>query len=227
MKTKIFYDGVNIKDHIDDVDGVTTNTSYIADAGITDYNKFIDVSLTAVGGKPISFQVTARTLSGIEKQARFLNSLGKNIYIKIPILLPDETSTSSLIKKLSDEGFMVNVTCIHTLKQIEEAAGAVNKGVPSIVSVFAGGISDSGNYPEKFISKAVELTCDYNSDVLWAGCQRVLSIVEAQDLGCGIVTVPDSIMRKRNRMGIPVHNTSLAKSRLFFDDGDKLHLQID
>ena len=221
---KIFYDGVNIAKYIDEVDGVTTNTSYIAQAGITDYNKFIDECLNIVGDKPISFQVTERNLEGIEKQARFLSALGNNVYVKIPILLPDKISTSSLIKKLSDEGIKINVTCIHTISQIEEAVEAVNKNVPSIISVFAGGISDSGTYPEEFISKAVELTEDYNSDVLWAGCQRVLSIVESDDLGCGIVTVPDGIMRKRNRIGVSVYETSVKKSNLFFSDGDKLIL---
>ena len=154
MKCKIFYDGVNIKKYIDEVDWVTTNTSYIAEAGITDYNKFIDESLEIVGGKSISFQVTERTLDGIEKQARILSGKGDNVYVKIPILLPDETSTTSLIKKLADEGMKINVTCIHTFEQIKAAVDAVNKNVPSIISVFVGGISDSGRYPEKYIKRA-------------------------------------------------------------------------
>ena len=226
MKTKIFYDGVNIKKYINEVDGVTTNTSYIAEAGVTDYNKFIDDCLEIVGDKPISFQVTSRAPCGIEEQARFLINKGDNVYVKIPILLPDGASTSSLIKKLSDEGFKINVTCIHTLAQVEEAVGAINKDTPSIISVFAGGISDSGNYPEEFIARAVELTTNYNADVLWAGCQRVLSIIEADDIGCGIVTVPDSIMRKRNRIGTSVYDASVNKSNLFFNDGDKLKLKV-
>lgn len=225
-KCKIFYDGVNIKDYIDQVEGVTTNTSFLAAAGIIDYNTFITESLQAVGTKPISFQVTERTLEGIEAQARFFTSLGDNVYVKIPIILPNETSTSILIKKLSDEGIKVNVTCIHTIPQIEEAISSINPKTPSIISVFSGGISDSGTYPENFITHAVELTQNYNSDVLWAGCQRVLSIIEAEDLGCGIVTVPDSIMRKRNRIGISVYDTSVKKSQTFFNDGDSLILNI-
>ena len=226
MKCKIFYDGVNIAKYINQVVGVTTNTSYIAEAGITDYNKFIDESLELVGGKSISFQVTERTLSGIEKQARFLSSKGDNVYVKIPILLPDETSTTSLIKKLTGEGIKINVTCIHTFEQIKAAVDAVNLKVPSIISVFVGGISDSGRYPEEYIRRAVELTEGYDSDVLWAGCQRVLSILEAEHLGCGIVTVPDGIMRKRDRIGISDYDTSVNKSNLFFNDGDKLNLEI-
>ena len=225
-KCKIFYDGVNIAKYIDEVDGVTTNTSFIAEANITDYNKFIDESLKIVKEKPISFQITERTLKGIEKQARFLSSKGDNVYVKIPILLPDETSTSDLIHKLSNEGIKINVTCIHTFSQIEEAISSINKNTPSIISVFCGGISDSGVYPEEYIKLAVKLTKNYNADVLWAGCQRILSIIESNDLNCGIVTVPDGIMRKRNRIGISVYDTSVKKSNLFFNDGDKLNLKL-
>ena len=71
MKTKIYYDGVNIKEFIDQVDGVTTNTSYIASAGITDYNKFIDESIEAAKGKPISFQVTETDMDSIINQAKY------------------------------------------------------------------------------------------------------------------------------------------------------------
>ena len=226
MKTKIYYDGVNIQDFIEEVDGVTTNTSYIADAGINDYNKFIDETLQIVGDKPVSFQVTARTLEEIEAQAAFLTSKAKNIFVKIPILLPDKISTAPLIKKLCGEGVKVNVTCIHTFDQIKEAVDAIDKNIASIVSVFSGGISDSGVYPEEHIKMAVHLTEGYNCDVLWAGCQRSLSILEAQDLGCGIVTVPDSIMRKRARIGISLYDTSVNKSALFFNDGDKISLNI-
>ena len=61
LKFKIYYDGVNIKKYLDKVDGVTTNTSYIAGAKITDYNKFIKKSMKVIKNKPISFQVTDRT----------------------------------------------------------------------------------------------------------------------------------------------------------------------
>ena len=54
----------------------------------------------------------------------------------------------------------------------------------------------------------------------------MLSIIEAEDLGCGIVTVPDSIMRKRNRIGVSVYDTSVKKSQTFFNDGDSLVLNI-
>ena len=227
LKFKTFYDGVNIRKYINDVDGVTTNTSYIAGAKITDYNKFIEKSLKAAKGKPISFQVTARSIAEMEKQARWICGLGENVYVKIPIVMPDGSSTSHLIELLSNEGLKVNVTCIHTCEQIDEAIKCLSKTTPSIVSVFSGGISDTGNYPEEEIRYAVEETSTYdNMEVLWAGCQHVLHVIEARDTGCQIITIPDGIMNKLSRTEYSKYETSVRKSETFFNDGDKLTLDI-
>tara|TARA_R100001463_G_scaffold135530_1_gene198985 strand:- start:827 stop:1528 length:702 start_codon:yes stop_codon:yes gene_type:complete len=227
LKFKVFYDGVSIRKYINDVDGVTTNTSYIAGAKITDYNAFIEKSLKAAKGKPISFQVTARDVNELIKQARWICGLGDNVYVKIPIVLPNGSSTSEAIKMLSAEGLKINVTCIHTLEQIDEAIESLNKNVPSIVSVFAGGISDTGNYPAEEIGHAVYKSSNYdNMEVLWAGCQHVLHVIEAADAGCHIITVPDGIMNKLSRTEFSKHETSVRKSDTFFNDGDKLTLNI-
>lgn len=227
MKIKIYYDGVNIKKYIDRVEGVTTNTSYIAGAGISDYNLFIDESLKAVGTKPISFQVTEPSLAEIEKQAKYLSSKGDNVYVKIPIVLPNGRSTKDLIKKLSAEGMKVNVTCIHTTAQVIEACDATLEDSPSIISLFAGGVSDSGNSPKKMFDLTFEATKDNpNKEILYAGCQRVYSLVEAKEWNSDIITVPDGVMEKFKRMKINELETSIKKSELFFKDGSKLKLEI-
>lgn len=227
LKFNVFYDGVSIEKYIDRVDGVTTNTSYIAAAGITDYNAFIKQSLEAAKGKPISFQVTSTQHSVMEEQARYICGLGDNVYVKIPIVLPDGTSTASLIKKLSADGLKINATCIHTFEQIDIAIAALNKNVPSIVSVFAGGISDTGTYPADHMYYALDqMKHNHHMQLLWAGCQHVLHVIEAADVGCHIITVPDGIMNKLGRTDVSIKDTSVNKSALFFADGTKLKLNI-
>jgi len=228
LKFNIFYDGVNIKNYINDVDGVTTNTSFIAAAKITNYNKFIEESLKEVKGKPISFQVIGRTFSEIENQARFICGLGENVYVKIPVILPDASSTIPLIKDLSDDGLKINATCIHTLAQIDETIGCLNEKADSIISVFAGGISDSGNDPSSLIRHATQQVQEFNGlRILWAGCQNVLHVFQAAQLGCHIVTVPDAIMNKLCRTQYSIHETSVRKSNTFFNDGDLLELVLE
>ena len=227
MKTKKYYDGVNIEKYIDKVEGVTTNTSYIASAGITDYNIFMDKSLEVVNGKPISFQVTSQDLEQIKKQALFITSKGDNVYVKIPIILPNGETTESLISDLSKEGVKVNVTCIHTIFQTKLACEATEHDTPSIISLFVGGVCDSGASPVDMFRTGWNLTKDKpQKQTLFAGCQRVYSLVEADNLGADIITIPDAVMDKLDRMLINEHDTSVNKSKLFFDDGSKLNLSV-
>ena len=222
---KIFYDGVNVSRYISRVDGVTTNTSYVSESGVTDYLCFMKEATSAALGKPISFQVTNPEIEIIRRQARIISKLGDNVYVKIPIILPCGSTTSSLIKELSNEGIKINVTCIHTQEQVREAFGSISDNCNSIISVFAGGISDSGSYPDSLMNLAVTLSRRRTSTkVLWAGCQRVLSVVEAEDMGCDIITVPDAILDKMKRMEFSQHDTSINKSILFFKDGESLEL---
>ena len=224
MKTKIYYDGVNIKEFIDQVDGVTTNTSYIASAGITNYNKFIDESVEAAKGKPISFQVTETDMHSIVNQAKHIATKGENVYVKIPIVLPNGESTKELIRDLHISGIKVNITCIHTVQQTIDACAAViyNK-TPSIISLFAGGVFDSGNDPKKMFDLAYDLIGHHeNIEILYAGCQRVYSIPEANNWKSDIITVPDAVMKKLNRMEYNELETSIKTPMLFFEDGSKL-----
>tara|TARA_A100001201_G_scaffold41370_1_gene42392 strand:- start:32 stop:709 length:678 start_codon:yes stop_codon:yes gene_type:complete len=223
---KIYYDGVNIKKYIDRVDGVTTNTSYIASAGIIDYNAFLEKSLQEVEGKPISFQVISTDLEDIKKQAFFFTNKSENVYVKIPIVLPSGQTTESVISELCKQGIKVNVTCIHTTKQAELACQATEDSTPSIISLFAGGVCDSGNSPAEMFKATHNLTKDkINKEILFAGCQRVYSLIEAGDLGSDIITIPDAVMDKLDRMLVDKLETSINKSKLFFKDGSKLNLK--
>tara|TARA_Y100001937_G_scaffold45416_2_gene63811 strand:+ start:13404 stop:14087 length:684 start_codon:yes stop_codon:yes gene_type:complete len=226
MRTKIYYDGVNISKYINQVEGVTTNTSYVASAGITDYNLFIEKSLDVVNGKPISFQVTSPNLDEIQKQALFISQKADNIYVKIPIILPNGQSSNKVISDLVDKGVKVNVTCIHTPEQALSACESTEGSIPSIISLFAGGVSDSGNSPQEMFKLTSDKTKDDPlKEILYAGCQRVYSLIEAQNLNADIITVPDAVMDKLGRMEINELDTSIKKSELFFKDGKKINLK--
>ena len=59
MKIKIFYDGSNVEQfcNYENVVGVTTNISFLKNAGIKDYKKFANSVIPLMGEYPISFQV--------------------------------------------------------------------------------------------------------------------------------------------------------------------------
>ncbi len=152
LKVQIWADGAD-KAGILELDknplikGFTTNPSLMAKAGIKDYPAFAKDILTAIPDKPISFEVFSDDLADMERQARLITTWGKNVYTKIPITNTKGESCIPLIRKLAKEGVKLNVTALLTLKQVRETADALRGGAPSVVSVFAGRIADTGRDP--------------------------------------------------------------------------------
>ena len=224
MNVKIFYDGVNIKEfgELPYVVGFTTNTSYMAQANVSDFTAFAKDYLVLAKGRPTSFQCWAETEKEIIEQVKTIASWGENVYVKIPIVQSNGSSNGAVIKKLHDEGYKINITVVHTIPQIDESATLLSDKTPAIVSVFAGGISDAGVHPEPIVKHSVDTFKDMkNVETLWAGCQRILSVVEADELGCEIVTVPDAVLKKYGRLGKDIHTVSVEKSASFHNDAIK------
>ena len=91
MKTKIFCDIADSKtikefNKKSIVDGFTTNPSLMRKAGAKSYEKYSKLLLKICKKKPISLEVFADNFKEMEKQAHKINSWGKNIYVKIPII---------------------------------------------------------------------------------------------------------------------------------------------
>ena len=67
--------------------------------------------------KPISFEVFADNPKEMLKQAYQINSWGKNVYVKIPVVNSKGFFMGSVIKELSDKGIKLNITAVYTYKQ--------------------------------------------------------------------------------------------------------------
>ena len=129
------------------VTGFTTNPSLMKKAGVTDYVSFAKEVVAAIPDLPLSFEVFGDDFETMEKEAKIISALGKNVFVKIPIMLTDGTSTAPLIKKLSDQGIQLNVTAIFTISQVRATVNAFKAGTKNIVSVFAGRLADQGIDP--------------------------------------------------------------------------------
>jgi transaldolase len=231
MNIKIFYDGVDVGDysHHQDVVGFTTNLSFMAQGNRNKYVEFSTECLEHANGRPISFQAWADDIDEIEAQARIINSWGENVYVKIPVVTASGSSTVELIRKLHDENIKVNVTVVHTLNQIDSLLDIFSNEnqTPTIVSVFAGGISDAGVSPEPIVRYCTDRLTKYSHvETLWAGCQRVLSVIDAERCGCEIVTAPGPIIDKLVRLGKDLDEVAVAKSELFRSDAIESGLEF-
>ena len=117
------------------------------------------------------------------------------------------------------DGIKVNVTTIFTPKQVDEMVEAVDVETPSIISLFAGRIADTGVDPIPFMTESVEKAAvKPNCEVLWASTRELINIYQAEACGCQIITVPNSILAKRKNIGRDPYEVSLDTVRGFAKD---------
>ncbi|MEO6873449.1 MAG: transaldolase, partial [Opitutaceae bacterium] len=202
------------------VKGLTTNPSLMKKAGIKDYVAFAKDILQTVTAKPISLEVFTDDITDMKRQALMITSWGKNVYTKIPITNSKGESCLPLIKELAQSGVKLNVTALLTLKQVEGVAAALNPAVPSVVSVFAGRIADTGVDPMPMVKACVPLLAGQpKAELLWASTREVLNIFQAQEAGCKIITVPHDIIAKAAKMlGMDLTELSLDTVKTFLKD---------
>jgi len=225
LKVHIYADGADKAGILDlyakpYIKGLTTNPTLMAKVGIKDYEAFARDILQTVTAKPISLEVFTDEFPEMRRQAAKINSWGKNVYVKIPITNSRGESSLSLIKDLGKEGVKLNVTAILTLKQVAGVAEALNPAVPSVVSVFAGRIADTGVDPMPLMRASNALLEDQpKAELLWASVREVINIFQADETGCRIVTVPHDILGKAAKMlGMDLTALSLDTVKMFAKD---------
>ncbi len=232
FKIKLFADGADLremegayKERL--VSGFTTNPTLMKKAGVTDYEAFAKAALRAIPDMPISFEVFSDDLAGMEREARRIASWGSNVYVKIPVTNTKGESTVPLIKKLSKEGLKLNVTAILTTAQVDAAAKALSPSTPSIVSVFAGRVADTGRDPmQSMRDAATMLKANKNAELLWASSRELLNIMQAEACGCHIITVTPDILKKVKMVGKDLNELSLDTVKMFYSDAQASGFKI-
>ena len=225
MKIKVFADGADLdgmRDLAVDpfIKGFTTNPTLMRRAGVDDYESFAREALRIIDGKPISFEVFSDDWREMYRQARRIAAWGGNVYVKIPVTNTCGESTAPLICKLSHIGLKLNVTAVFTLQQVVEAVRSLDGGAPAVVSVFAGRIADTGVDPVPLMRAAVEIVRTApNIELLWASPREVLNIVQADEVGCGIITCTNDILKKVGIIGTDLTVYSLETVKMFHEDG--------
>jgi transaldolase len=114
----------------------------------------------------------------------------------------------------------LNITAILTTNQVRDVVQALDPKVPSVVSVFAGRIADTGRDPMPIMKESLKFVRQLpNSELLWASVREVLNVVQAELCGCDIVTVPPDILKKaRSLWQKDLAELSLDTVKMFADD---------
>jgi transaldolase len=233
LKVKIYSDGADKKSMLEMagnplIKGLTTNPSLMKKAGISDYPAFCKEILASIKDKPISFEVFADEFSEMKRQALEINSWGKNVYVKIPITNSHGESSIPLVKELTSKGVKLNVTALLTLEQVWQTCQAVKGGAPTVVSVFAGRVADTGRDPRPLMTASAEMCRWAGKDVelLWASTREVHNIWQADETGCAIITVPFDILAKLKMVGTDLTQLSLDTVKMFKKDADSAGFKL-
>lgn len=228
LQIKLFMDGANIdrmRDAVENnplIKGFTTNPTLMRKAGVTDYVSFAKEALNAVQGLPISFEVFSDDLEAMEREAHIIASWGNNANVKIPITNTKGESCCPLIQKLSSEGIIVNVTAAMNLKQVQAVANVLAPEVPSIVSVFAGRIADTGRNPIPYMEASLKILQSLpEAKLLWASPREVLNIYQAAEIGCHIITATPDLIDKLPLANKDLEQYSLETVQMFYRDANE------
>ena len=205
------------------VDGYTFNPSLMKGLGITKMREFAALALKIAKGKPISLEVFADDMDGMESQAREISSWGENVYVKIPITNTQGEHTYPIIKRLTLDNIKVNVTAIMTLEQIRGVSLSIHPSTDSIISIFCGRIADTGCDPVPFITNAIRVK-PRNTKVLWASTREVYNVKQAQSAGADIITMSPDLIQKMSLFGRDLAQYSLETVKQFHKDAKGLIL---
>ncbi len=224
LNVKVFADGADRDSMLESyanplVSGFTTNPTLMRKAGVSDYRAFAQQIVREIPDRHISFEVFSDEFEDMERQAREISTWGDNIYAKVPITNTKGESSCDMVSRLSQDGVKVNVTAIFLLDQVREVAAAVVGGAPCCVSVFAGRIADAGLDYMPIMAESVEiLKPNPQAELIWASPREVYNVVQADDIGCHIITCTTDIIKKLPTLGKELGQFSLETVQLFYED---------
>jgi transaldolase len=200
--------------------GFTTNPTLMRKAGVSDYETFAMAALKLVGDRPISFEVFSDDFTEMEHQARHIASWGENVYVKIPVTNTKREPADELVQHLSEAGVKVNVTALLTLPQVRRIAARLSSRTPSVISIFAGRVADTGIDPVPVMRAALEITrANPAIEILWASPRELLNVVQASHIGCHIITATADVLAKLPMIGRDLDDYSLDTVKMFYSDG--------
>ena len=232
MKTKIFCDIADFKtikffNNKSIVDGFTTNPSLMRLAGAKNYKDYSLKILKVCKKKPISFEVFADDPKEMLKQAYKINTWGKNVFVKIPVVNSKGLFMGSVIKELSYKGIKLNITAVYTHEQTKKIYKNLNKKTKSIISIFAGRMADKGKDPLPIFKKSISLTKkNKNIEILWASTREAYNYIQAKQLKCNIITMPPKVINQINSFGKSFQSMTISTVKGFLKDSKKSKFKL-
>jgi transaldolase len=233
LKVKLFTDGADKAQILDMakqpwIKGFTTNPSLLKKAGVSDYEAYGRDLVAAVPDRHISFEVFSDDIPEMVAQANVITTWGPNVYVKLPVTTTRAEPLFQAVHALSRDGVKINMTAIFTPAQVAQAVEALAGGAPACVSVFAGRLADFGiDYRPVMRDAIARARKTANIEIIWASTREAFNVVEADEMGCHIITAPADILKKLPALGTRSDaELSLDAVKAFREDALKAGLTL-
>ena len=156
----------------------------------------------AVPDRHISFEVFSDEIPEMVAQGRVIATWGANVHVKLPVTNTRGEGLYDAVRAMSRDGIKINFTAIFAPEQIAKAIDALAGGAPACVSVFAGRLADLGYDYRPIMADAVARARKTpNIEIIWASTREVFNVVEADAMGCHIITAPADVLKKLPALG--------------------------
>jgi transaldolase len=225
LKVKLFTDGADKAQILRMaknawIAGFTTNPSLLKKAGVSDYEAYGRDLVAAVPDRHISFEVFSDDIPEMVAQARIISAWGKNVYAKLPVTNTRGEPLYDAVRALAQDGVKVNMTAIFDPWQVAKAVDALAGLAPACVSVFAGRLADLGIDYRPIMEDAIARARKTpNVEIIWASTREAFNVVEADSMGCHIITAPADVLQKLPALGTKTPlELSLGAVKAFRED---------
>ena len=209
------------------VKGFTTNPSLMRKAGAKDYSLYSKQILRVCRKKPVSLEVFADDQKSMIEQGKKINTWGKNVFIKVPVVNSKNRFTGKVIKELNGKNIKLNITAVYTAKQTAKILKLINRKTKIIISIFAGRAGDTGKDPIPEFVKSIKLAKNFkNVEILWASVREPYNYLQAKQLGCHIITIPPSLIEKIEKFGKSFNQLTVETVKAFLVDSKKSNFKI-
>ena len=232
MNTKIFCDIADLSsvkkfNKFKIVKGFTTNPSLMRKAGAKDYESYSKKLIKICKNKPISLEVFADDFKNMINQGVKINSWGKNVYVKVPVVNSRNQFTGKVIKDLNNKNIKLNITAVYSAQQTKKILKEINKKTKVIISIFAGRAADTGKDPLPEFLKSIKLAKNYkNVEILWASVREPYNYLQTKKINCNIITIPPLIIEKIQKFGKSFEQLTIETVNGFLKDSKKSKYKI-
>ena len=208
------------------VRGFTTNPSLMRKAGANNYESYSKKILNLTN-KPVSLEVFGDDEKTMMSQGKKINTWGKNVFVKVPVVNSKGRFMGKVIKELNSQNVKLNITAVYTSKQTKQILDIINKKTKVIISIFAGRMADAGKDPLPEFKNSLKLSKNFiNVEILWASTREPYNFIQAKKLKCHIITIPPKVIEKIEKFGKSLNKLTIDTVKGFLIDSKKSKFKI-